>query len=692
MLSTGLTQDDWEVIEHNNDLLLLAGDLRQALGEGLTSLMAHMHAMGGLLLADDGVSFQPGIWIQHDLSPQWVVQLEDTDSPLVHYAEALFNGNENANAAEVPDLAGGFSIHFNGQSVGALLVQGKPIDSEERLRWAAHLRPFARTIRANQVRVSASNKKSGGENDLPAQSIIPDSELQGAQRRLVREIRDMFQAEDALLVLVDEDNPGLIIWKQLGTGIEWSLQTRLNLENSLVERVIQTGESIVIGDIGADAELNLTLDAAPGLEVKSLLCAPLTSNSRVLGALMLINPAPAQIEGDGVQLYKILVDALAGYTLNNRELQALKIANASLEASLWELMNSRNTLRSLFDSLPTSVYIIDRSYTMIAVNMHRSTRAGIKPQQLVGKKCHEKLYNRSAPCPGCRVAETLALGTNTTRTSREWLNNDQYIEWEITSFPIQEKNNVPHQVILFEEDITEKRNLENNVIQSEKLAAVGQLAAGLAHEINNPLAAIIANTQLLLASISRDDEDAIDSLKLIETAGVRASQVVSNLLGVARAERGYTFELTSLNETIQSALSLVHHEIVNHGIKLELDLADDLPDLVASRNHLQGVWINLVVNAVDAVPSNTGVIRIHSGYHDKNFIVTITDNGKGIAQENLTRIFEPFFTTKNVGRGTGLGLSVCMQVIKHHDGTIQVDSHPGMGTVFRVILPDIPRL
>jgi two-component system NtrC family sensor kinase len=310
---------------------------------------------------------------------------------------------------------------------------------------------------------------------------------------------------------------------------------------------------------------------------------------------------------------------------------------------------------------------------------------------LVGKKCYEQLYNRSDPCPACRVMETITSANITSRFSREWLDPDKFIEWEITTFPIQEKNNLPHQVIIFEEDVTEKRNLEANLIQSEKLAAVGQLAAGVAHEINNPLAAIIANAQILLREMRNGDPDTLDAIRLIETAGIRASQVVSNLLSIARKEKKYEFELLSLNETITGALSLVHHEVVNHSIEILTDLQEEMPEIVASKNHIQGVWINMIVNSIDAIDKENGRITISSRYVDHEFRIVITDNGKGIPEDQLTRIFEPFYTTKVAGKGTGLGLSVCLRVIKEHQGSIQVESQAGKGSRFTIILPDLAR-
>jgi C4-dicarboxylate-specific signal transduction histidine kinase len=352
-----------------------------------------------------------------------------------------------------------------------------------------------------------------------------------------------------------------------------------------------------------------------------------------------------------------------------------------------ELLRSRNTLRAMFDSLPISIYIIDNTYTLAAINNSRAQRTGETPRALVGRKCYEALHNRAEACPGCRAAETFATGEDTTRLSRTWLTDDRFEEWEINTYPISEERGTVIQAIVVEQDVTEKRNLEVNLIQSEKLAAVGQLAAGVAHEINNPLTAIIANAQILRLEIGQGNNDILESVRLIELAGTRAAQVVRNLLGIARKEK-YEFEPVDLNETIQNAFSLVQHELVGHGIRVDLDLGAEMPLVIASKDQLQGVWINLMLNATDAISEReSGLISITSCYTGSEFRITVTDNGKGIAQEHLSRVFDPFFTTKTAGRGTGLGLSVCMRSIRQHGGSIQVDSQQGEWTRFIVHLP-----
>jgi two-component system NtrC family sensor kinase len=282
------------------------------------------------------------------------------------------------------------------------------------------------------------------------------------------------------------------------------------------------------------------------------------------------------------------------------------------------------------------------------------------------------------------VLESLQEGQITKRNERRRI-NEVITDWEINTYPILDHQNQVTQAILLEVDTTEKRHLEATLIQFEKLAAVGQLAAGVAHEINNPLTAIIANAQILRRELP-PDSDLQESVDLISRAGARAALVVRNLLDFARKE-DYRLRLTEVNETVEHAIELIQHEVIARGINLELDLDPALPALMASPDHLQSVWLNLLLNAIDALDKSPEKIRVVTLKSENKLQISVIDNGRGIASEHIKRIFEPFYTTKAPGRGTGLGLSVSQRIVKQHHGHFKVESQVGEGSVFTVILP-----
>jgi two-component system NtrC family sensor kinase len=227
--------------------------------------------------------------------------------------------------------------------------------------------------------------------------------------------------------------------------------------------------------------------------------------------------------------------------------------------------------------------------------------------------------------------------------------------------------------------------MEMMVTQSEKMVAVGQLAAGIAHEINNPLTVVLANAQILMRELP-DQEDWRELAELINKAGERALHTVRNLLDFARREQ-LEFEDTNVNNTIERALEMLKHELMDRSVALSFHSGDGLESIKASPGNLQSVWVNLIMNALDSIQSDDGEIIVKTLQKGREIRVSIADNGKGIPPEGLSRIFEPFYTTKDLGRGTGLGLSICHRIVKQHGGNIEVDSQIGQGTRFTVSLP-----
>jgi two-component system NtrC family sensor kinase len=224
------------------------------------------------------------------------------------------------------------------------------------------------------------------------------------------------------------------------------------------------------------------------------------------------------------------------------------------------------------------------------------------------------------------------------------------------------------------------------LIQSEKMSAFGQLSAGIAHEVKNPLAGILGYTQLSLKKTD-DDSALFKNLKIIEQETRRCNAIIENLMKFARQDN---MELTPLvlNSVIEDSMVLVDHQMGINQITLEKDLADDLPEVMGESNQLIQVLMNLLINAQQAMEGTHGTIRITSKRLNADSVeITVADTGPGMPPETAEKIFEPFFTTKAVGKGTGLGLAVTYGIIKDHGGEIRVESKPGEGATFIITLP-----
>jgi two-component system NtrC family sensor kinase len=262
-------------------------------------------------------------------------------------------------------------------------------------------------------------------------------------------------------------------------------------------------------------------------------------------------------------------------------------------------------------------------------------------------------------------------------------------EWDISAYPIPGAKSGSARAVVVWQDRTEERRLENSLMQAGKLAAIGQLAAGVAHEINNPLTAIKANAQMLQMVIPVDDEN-YEAVELISQASERAEKVVRGLLDFARQAQ-YDFDPTDVNESILQALNLVSYQLTSTHVNLNLELAENLPKVKASWQHLQSVWLNMLINARDAlqeIETERKVDVISRLDSTGDYIqVLVEDNGRGMKEAELAHIFEPFYTTKAPGQGTGLGLATSHRIIEQHGGEITVSSQVGTGTTFVVQLP-----
>ncbi len=244
---------------------------------------------------------------------------------------------------------------------------------------------------------------------------------------------------------------------------------------------------------------------------------------------------------------------------------------------------------------------------------------------------------------------------------------------------------------LRERDRRQKADSEIKLLQSEKQASIGRLAAGVAHEINNPLTGVLTFTHMLMR---REDlaPDVMDDLKTIVGATERVREIVKGLLDFSRQTEIRPIP-TDINALISKSIDLIQNQALVKGVMICFDPEENLPERTLDINQMQSVIINILINAVDSMEPGGHIIintnLVHSTDKDgkKGIEISITDTGHGIPAENLDKLFEPFFTTKEVGKGTGLGLSVSYGIVERHGGTIRVKSKEGHGSTFIIWLP-----
>ena len=236
-------------------------------------------------------------------------------------------------------------------------------------------------------------------------------------------------------------------------------------------------------------------------------------------------------------------------------------------------------------------------------------------------------------------------------------------------------------LIIFD-DVTDRAELERQLVQADRLSSIGLLAAGVAHEVNTPLAVISTYAQMLAKQVAEDTQKSV-ILEKIATQTFRASEIVNSLLNFSRAS-AIAFGELALNRVVQETLSLLEHQLQKSGVQVVLTLDPNLPPVEGNSGKLQQVFLNLFLNARDAMPAG-GTLEVRTWAEDAR--VKVADTGRGIAPEHLHHIYDPFFTTKAARKGTGLGLSVSYGIIQEHDGSIEAFNRKSGGAVFHIELP-----
>jgi two-component system, NtrC family, sensor kinase len=356
-------------------------------------------------------------------------------------------------------------------------------------------------------------------------------------------------------------------------------------------------------------------------------------------------------------------------TTRNAELEALnRDLDRKLEARTEALRRAADEWRTCFDAISDPLVIL-RSCEVVRANAAFARHASVGVTELPTLRCSHHEFG-DLPCPTPHLAGNF---------EREVAFRDR--SWLMRSFPFDEEG----AAVVVYKDVTEERDVARRLFQAEKMAAVGQLAGGVAHEINNPLGGILAFAQIMSRE-QRSPED-LEYLNLINDAALRAKRIVESLLRFSRRPREDERGEVDLRRVVEDALFLVQSQIKDRQIDVRRDLQS--ATVAGNSNQLQQIVVNLVVNAIQAIDGK-GTIEIKTERTaDGRAELRVIDSGPGVPQEIAGRVFEPFFTTKPEGKGTGLGLSICYRIAEEHGGTIRLEQPLQRGACFIVDLPAV---
>jgi PAS domain S-box-containing protein len=362
------------------------------------------------------------------------------------------------------------------------------------------------------------------------------------------------------------------------------------------------------------------------------------------------------------------------------------------------LRNSEEKLNAMLKSIGDHISMIDRDLNIIWAN---DITKEIFGQDIVGKKCYEAYHRRNEPCNPCLLFKVFHDGGIHEHDTQVIDKENRTIYFRSTAnVALRDRDGSPTAVIEISRDITESKKLQQQLLQSQKMEAVGQLAGGIAHDFNNILTAIIGYGSLLQMEMSRDDPLSTYITHIL-TSAQRAANLTQALLAFSRKQiiSPKPIDLNGIIRILEKLLS----RLIGEDIELTIDLTHKDLTIMADSTQIEQVLMNLATNARDAMPEggsliiSTDLVRFDCefitahgyGRPGSYALISVEDTGEGIDMTARERIFEPFFTTKEMGKGTGLGLAMVYGIIKQHDGYINVYSEPGNGTIFKIYLPTI---
>jgi len=571
----------------------------------------------------------------------------------------------------------------------------KPFDAEQLFATVARAVEHRRVVVANRHLVweqQLINEVGDELRDL----LAPEQLVERVLRRLMkglgvsassaRLLNPETNAYDIRVAFAPESFPDA--WAMLGP-----------LAPRLSDRVLATRLPVRIEDLHA----GLDLFAAAGVPVRAALSVPMFEGEDLIGVLSVASAEPGRFTGEDQRVLGIIANQVA-----------VGVQNARLHAFI---RAGKQEWEATFDAIGDSIAVFDRRGHLLRGNTALAAQLRLPVTGLRGLTCDE-VGLCGGTFPDCAVGRAATDGILHEEVSAP----DQRI-FSVTTSPVQHASDgaaivqIAKNVTLEIQNARRLRQMSDELaatngrllatverlkttqaqlLQAEKLSAIGQLVAGVAHELNNPLTSVIGYAQLLQEEVreaaldpSRPMPDLTRDLRRIADESERAAKIVRNLLAFARRQSAARAE-QDIADVMNRVLSLRSYEFRLKAIELETSFEPDLPPVLGDGGQLQQALLNLLLNAEQAMRTQTRrMVRVAARYIREAGAVEILigDSGHGIPDENLRRIFDPFFTTREVGEGTGLGLSICYGIVRDHGGQISVQSRVGQGTTFRMLLP-----
>ena len=511
-------------------------------------------------------------------------------------------------------------------------------------------------------------------------SIVSITDLSALGDMTVNKIVETYNLEWAFIVGLDyaTRNYRLLAEKGLDLSENTFNSFILPRDSEIVQKIL--GDRDVLLKQNGNSELKIRLPDID-LELHPTLILPLQFKERINGCIVLGKCTDKEYYNTyDIETLEILAGQCSVSLENAISFERLKKQQKRLQDLNKELIISRNKLEAFFDGITNPISIHDINYNIVTVNFAATKYFGKSLDDLIGQKCYRVFFKRDKPCEHCMAPDCLhtmlPFSTEVVEPRTQVVFSSQF-------YPIQMPADRDKLVLEFFQDITQQKRLQQELVQSEKLAGIGTLASGIAHEINNPLSGIIGTAEIMLDEMSPQSklhEFTQDIIRYSESA----AEIIQDLNKYSR-QNGRGPEPVDIIDILENSLTMAKRGMDFDNITVRKRY-EELPYFEANPNELQQVFLNIIINGIQAM-KGSGELILSCEKVDGNACVSIRDTGYGIPAKDVDSVFTPFYTTKAPGKGTGLGLSVSHQLVQKMGGRIQIHSDIGRGTNFEIFIP-----
>ncbi len=497
-----------------------------------------------------------------------------------------------------------------------------------------------------------------------SQALLSKGTIEQLAARLLDIIGREFEADRASLMLLDEEKDELYIAGAIGLPVEVVEATRVKRGQSIAGWVLNREEPLILS---AEAEVEPPFwELMTQPDIASAVCMPLRAGKRAIGVLNV-----ARLKGKP--------------SFNRSDLNLLSISGGQMATALentrlyQEVARGRQEWEATFDAIADGIALCRPNLRIMLANRALAERLGTTPEALIGQTCYKLFHHSDFPSETC--LKVVQSGQPQSAEADDLAFEGTFL---VSAYPLHNEQGEVTGLVLIFRDITKQKQMQAYLTQTEKLAALGRLAASLAHEINNPLQALHSGLRLLLKE-SLEEEKRQRYLTIVNHEVERLISIVERMLSFYRPSKDRRGP-TDVNAVLIETLALAGKKLQHTEITVEQKLSAGLPPVQAVADQLKQVFLNIFLNAIDAMPQG-GALTLETGWEGSRREVwaAFTDSGEGIPATELDKIFEPFYTTKL--KGTGLGLAISYSIVERHGGRIEAKSEMGQGSTLIVWLP-----